>query len=146
MIVSLTAFWDGLFYMTTFGSILLLFAAFAWHVLPNMVGRKVDAGRAMTLVRRNIFFASMTSLFLLVAGIGTGYGWVGGAFTGSYTAVGEGWTQTSGLSGVLFGLAILFGVGALIAQMGVALSIYRVLTSGRATVQEVLVPGSSDRE
>ncbi len=146
VIVSLTAFWDGLFYMTTFGGIVLLFAAFAWHVLPNMVGRKVDAGRAMTLVRRNIFFASMTSLFLLVAGIATGYGWVGGAFTGSYTAVGEGWTQTSGLSGVLFGLAILFGVGALIAQMGVALSIYRVLTSGHATVQEVLVPGSNDRE
>jgi cytochrome c oxidase cbb3-type subunit 1 len=146
VIVTLTAFWDGVFYMTTFGGIALLFAAFAWHVLPNMVGRKVDARRAMTLVRRTAFFVSLTSLFLLMAGIAAGYGWVGGAFTGTYTAVGEGWTQASGLSGVLYGLAILFGVGALIAQVGVALSIYRILTSGRATVQEVLVPRSSDRE
>jgi hypothetical protein len=100
----------------------------------------------MTLVRRTVIFVSLTSLFLLMAGMTAGYSWVGGAFTGSYMAVGEGWTEASGLSGVLFGLAILFGVGALIAQVGTALSIYRILTSGRATVQEVLVAGSSDRD
>jgi cbb3-type cytochrome oxidase subunit 1 len=142
VIVSLTAFWDGVFYLTMFGAIALLFAAFAWHVLPNMVGRKVDQARAMTLVRRNLLFVSLTTLFLVMAGMASGYGWLGGAFTGTYTAVGEGWTVAGGPSGVLFGLAILFGAGAFIAQLGVALSIYRVLTSGRATVQEVLVTRS----
>jgi len=142
VVVALTPFWDGIFYMMTFGAIALLFASFAWHVLPNMVGRKVDVGRAMTLVRRTALFGTLTSLFLLMAGIASGYAWAGGAFTGSYVPSGAGWGEANGLSGVLFGLAILFGLGGLIAQTGVALSIYRTLTSGRATVQEVLVTRS----
>lgn len=146
VLVALTAFWDGVLYMLMFGAVGLMFASFAWYTLPNLVGRRVDLLRAATVVRRTVFFVALTSLFLLMAGIATGYAWAGGAFTGSFVAVGEGWGEATGLSGILYGLAILFGIGAFLAQAGLALSIYRTLTSGRATVQEVLVSRSLDHE
>lgn len=146
VIVALTAFWDGVIYMLMFGGVGLLFASFAWYSLPNMVGRRVDLVRAATNVRRTVFFVALTSLSLVMAGIAAGYAWAGGAFTGSFVATGGGWREATGLSGVLFGLAILFGIGAFAAQAGLALSIYRTLTSGRATVQEVLVSRNLDHE
>ncbi len=146
VVVALTSFSDGVLYMLMFGAVGLMFASFAWYTLPNMVGRQVDLVRATTVVRRTVFFVTFTSLFLLMAGIAAGYAWAGGAFTGSFVATGEGWGEAMGLSGVLFGLAILFGIGAFLAQAGLALSIYRTLTSGRATVQEVLVSRNLDNE
>ncbi|HUO45989.1 MAG TPA: cbb3-type cytochrome c oxidase subunit I [Acidimicrobiia bacterium] len=146
VVVALTAFWDGMLYLLVLGAIGLLFGAFAWHALPNLVGRSVDQGRASTVVRRTVVYVTITSLLLVSAGLAAGYSWAGGAFTGSFAPVGDGWSQAMGLSNLLYGLAVLFGLGALLSQLGLALSLYRALTSGRATVQEVLIESGGDDE
>jgi hypothetical protein len=124
----------------------LLYAGFAWHALPNLVGRSVERPRALRAARQTAVFASLTALLMVVSGLTAGYTWAGGAFTGTLVAVGEGWSATMGLSNILFGLAILTGVGGLLAQLSISLTLYRTLTSGRATVQEVLVESGGDHD
>ncbi len=41
---------------------------------------------------------------------------------------------------MLVGIALVFATLGLLTQLGFCLSIYRSLTSGRATIQEVLIP------
>ena len=139
VLVSLTAFSEGVVYLLMLGAIPLLFASFAWHALPNLVGRAVDRKKAAVVSRRLVLYPSLTALLLMLAGIAAGYSFAGGAFTGSYVAAGEGWGQAMGLADLLFGLALITGIGAFFGQAGLALSLYRALTSGRATLQEVLV-------
>ena len=140
VLVAFTPFWDGVIYLLLFGGVILLFASFAWLAIPTLVGRMIDSQqRAARLVRRTIFAAGGAFLFLVLAGLAAGYGWTGAAYTGLVENFGEGWGQTSGLPSLLFGIALLFGVLGLLAQLGLCASIYRSLTSGRATIQEVLV-------
>jgi cbb3-type cytochrome oxidase subunit 1 len=139
VVVSLTAFTDGVVYLLMLGAIPLLFASFTWHALPNLVGRAVDTRPAARVTRRLAVYPSLTAMLLIFSGLAAGYGFAGGAFTGSYVAVGEGWGQAMGLADLLFGLALIAGIGAFFGQAGLALSLYRALTSGRATMQEVLV-------
>ncbi len=138
-VVALTAFADGIDYLLLLGAISLLYASFAWHALPNLVGRSLDVRRAAIVVRRLTTYAITTSVFLMLSGLAAGYGWAGGAFTGSYVPVGDGWDQAMGISNLIYGLALIFGIGGLFGHMGLALSLYRALTSGRAMAQEVLV-------
>ncbi len=140
VLVAFTPFWDGVIYLLLFGAVMLLFASFAWLAIPTLVGRMIDSQpRASRLVRRTIFAAGGAFLFLVIAGLAGGYGWTGAAYTGLVENFGEGWAQTSGLPSLLFGIALLFGVLGLLAQLGLCASIYRSLTSGRATIQEVLI-------
>lgn len=140
VLMAFTPFWEGVIYLLLFGAVILLFAAFAWQAIPNLVGRTIDSEvRAATLVRRITFAAGGTFLFLVLGGTTAGYGWTGAAYSGLVENVGEGWGQTAGLPGVLAGIAVLFGLLGLLVQLGLCLSIYRSFTSGRATVQEVLV-------
>ena len=129
-----------------FGAVILLFASFAWLAIPTLVGRMIDSQpRAARLVRRIAFAAGGTFLFLMLAGLAAGYGWTGAAYSGLVENFGEGWAQTSGLPSLLFGIALLFGTLGLLAQLGLCLSIYRSLTSGRATIQEVLISDDEPR-
>ena len=140
VLVAFTPFWDGAIYLLVFGAVILLFASFAWLAIPTLVGRMIDShARAAKLVRRIAFAAGGTFLFLVLAGLAAGYGWTGAAYSGLVENFGEGWRQTSGLSSLLFGIALIFGTLGLLAQLGLCLSIYRSLTSGRATIQEVLI-------
>ena len=68
------------------------------------------------------------------------FGWSGSAFTGLAVPTGEGWASLAGLPSTLLGLAILTGAITFAGQMAFALAVYRTITSGRATTQEVLVP------
>lgn len=143
VLLAFTPFWEGVIYLLLFGAVILLFAAFAWLAIPTLVGRMIDSQvRASRIVRRTTFASGGAFLLLVLSGLAAGYGWTGAAYSGLVENVGEGWRQTSGLSGVLFGIAILFGFLGLLAQLGLCLSIYRSLTSGRATIQEVLVSGA----
>ena len=139
VLLAFTPFWEGVTHLLLFGAVILLFASFAWLAIPTLVGRMIDSqARASKLVRRIAFTCGGTFLFLVLSGVAAGYGWTGAAYSGLVENVGEGWGQTSGLPGVLFGIAVLFGLLGLLAQIGLCLSIYRSLTSGRATIQEVL--------
>jgi hypothetical protein len=140
LLVAFTPFWDGVTYLLVLGAVILLFASFAWLAIPTLVGRMIDSQkRAARLVRRTTFAAGGTFLFLIMAGLTAGYGWTGAAYSGLVDNFGEGWGQTSGLPSLLFGIALLFGTFGLLAQLGLCVSIYRSLTSGRATIQEVLI-------
>ena len=150
VLVAFTPFWEGVIYLLVFGAVILLFASFAWLAIPTLVGRMIDSQtRASKLVRRNVLAAGGTFLFLMLAGIAAGYGWAGAAYSGLVENIGEGWAQTSGFPSVLFGIALVFATLGLLAQLGFCLSIYRSLTSGRATIQEVLIaeeePRASER-
>ena len=140
VLLAFTPFWDGVTYLLVFGAVILLFASFTWLAIPTLVGRMIDSqARASKLVRRTVLGAGGTFLFLVLAGMATGYGWAGAAYSGLVENIGDGWQQTSGLPSVLFGIALVFATLGLMSQLGLCLSIYRSLTSGRATIQEVLI-------
>ena len=147
VLVAFTPFWDGVIYLLVFGAVILLFASFAWLAIPTLVGRMIDSqARASKLVRRIVLTAGATFLFLVLAGMAAGYGWAGAAYSGLVENFGEGWRQTSGLPSVLFGIALVFATLGLLSQLGLCLSIYRSLTSGRATIQEVLIAEREEAE
>lgn len=139
--VGLTAFWDGILYLTIFGAGALFLAAWAYQALPAMTGRSLAS---VDLARRHIRLTVAGSLttggLLVLAGLASGFAWTGGAFTGLAAPVGEGWDSLSGVPSALAGLAILTGAVTFAGQALFALLVYRTITSGRATAQEVLVP------
>jgi hypothetical protein len=79
-----------------------------------------------------------------LAGFAQGFAWSGGSFTGLFVDAGDGWTASAGLPGTLSGLAIFTGLVTFAGQFAFALTVYRTITSGRATSQEVIVPVASD--
>ena len=137
VIVGLTLFWDGVELLILSG-VALLFAAFAWHAVPNLVGRSVDrsAGKVAT---RLLVGGIGTGLLLVVSGYTAGVTWSGAGFTGLFEAIGAGWSFGVGMAGIFSGLAVAMALYLAWGLVGLAVSIYRSLTSGRATVQEVLV-------
>jgi cbb3-type cytochrome oxidase subunit 1 len=139
VLVGFTVFWEGV-YVLFLSGIGLLFAAFAWQAIPNLVGRELaSTDRALGIVRLIIISGIATGVLLVLAGIVSGLAWAGAGFTGSFDNVGPGWGESAGLPGILTGLSVLAGLFFSWGLLRLALSIYRSLTSGRATVQEVLV-------
>ncbi|MGQ0848979.1 MAG: cbb3-type cytochrome c oxidase subunit I [Actinomycetota bacterium] len=139
VLVGLTVFWEGILYLLL-GGVVLLYAGYAWQALPNLVGRSlVSPERAVRLARRIATATAVTGLLLVLAGVASGFAWAGGTFAGVYVNSGAGWSESSGFPGLLIGLALLSALVAAIGQIGLALSVYRSRTSGRPTVQEVLV-------
>ena len=139
-LVGFTAFWDGIQFLVLFGVGGTFLSAFAYQAIPPMTGRQVDdiatAGRQIKLVA---WGSLVTALFLVIAGILSGFAWTGGSYTGSYTDTGEGWAEAMALPNVFIGIAAL---GALVTFLGQLLFVRNVtsaITSGTATVQEVLV-------
>jgi cytochrome c oxidase cbb3-type subunit 1 len=141
-VVGFTSFWDGVTFAGLFGVGGLLIAGWAYQSLPAMTGRELvsnrDTGRH---IRWTVYGVGSTSLLLMIAGILRGYAWNGGSFTGS-PASGDGWAALSGAADVLVSLAVLGALLALAGQLSFVLNVFRTITSGRATAQEVLVERS----
>jgi cbb3-type cytochrome oxidase subunit 1 len=138
-LVGFTSFWDGITYLVWFGVGGLAIAAWAYQALPAMTGRELASDdMAMRHLRYTIVGVGATAGLLMVAGVIQGFAWNGAAFTGT-VAAGEGWAEAAGATGVLLGLAALAGLVALGGQLIFALNVYRTITSGRATAQEILV-------
>ena len=139
VLVGFTVFWEGINVLFLSG-VALLFAAFAWQATPNLVGRGLDSvGRAQRVVRLLTWSGGATGVLLILSGITSGFAWAGSAFTGVFVNTGSGWAEGAGLPGIFSGLALVTGVGLTFGLLGLAVSIYRSLTSGKATAQEVLV-------
>lgn len=139
--VGLTPFWDGVLYLTLFGAGGLFLAAWAYQALPTMTGRALTSrSLARRHVQLTVVGTASTALVLVLAGLTSGFGWSGSAFTGLAVPTGEGWASLAGLPSTLLGLAILTGAITFAGQIAFALGVYRTITSGRATTQEVLVP------
>lgn len=139
VLVGFTTFWEGILHLLLFGAVALLFASFAWHAIPNLVGRSLRSeSRALWLVRRNTLAAGFTALFLVFGGLAAGYGWAGAAFSGQFENTGAGWAITATLPGVLNLLAVVVALLGTWYTIGLSLSIYQSLTSGHPTMQEVL--------
>lgn len=139
VLVGFTLFWEGVLVLLLSG-VALLFAAYAWQATPNLVGRTLDSTeRAARTIRMVAWSGGATGLLLVLAGITTGFAWTGAAFTGLFANVGSGWSESAGLSGIFTGLAVLTGLSLALGLVGLAVSVYRSLTSGKATTQEVLV-------
>lgn len=138
-VVGLTVFWDGIIHGLLFGVGGLWSAAWIYQALPAISGRVLYS---LDLARRHRLGTAVgvgaTSLLLVGAGVIAGYSWTGGSFSGVFTDQGGGWAETSGIPGLLMGLAILTTVVTVIAQTGLALNIYRTLTVGTAGLGEVL--------
>lgn len=148
VLVGFTTFWDAVLHLLVFGAVGLLFVSFAWQAVPNLVGRALRSEtRAIRLVNRAGLTAAATALFLALAGLISGYGWAGAAFTGLIENFGPGWGKSSIVPSVLTGLAVLVALAGTWYTIGLARSIYSSLTSGRPTMQEVLViPGAGGSE
>jgi cytochrome c oxidase cbb3-type subunit I len=139
VLVGFTTFWEGVYVLFLTG-IALLFAAFAWQAIPNLVGRALaSTERAVGVVRLTALSGIATGVLLVLAGLITGLSWSGAGFAGAFDNTGAGWLESSGLPGIFTGLSVLAGAFLAWSLIGLAVSIYRSLTSGRATVQEVLV-------
>jgi cbb3-type cytochrome oxidase subunit 1 len=137
VLVGFTVFWEGVGVLLLAG-IALLFAAFAWQAVPNLVGRSVD-DPVSKVIRRLSLGGVGTGFLLALSGYTAGISWSGAAFTGAFDSIGAGWSSGMGLAGILSGLALAVSIYLVWGLVTLALSIYRALTSGRATVQEVLV-------
>ncbi|HJR87610.1 MAG TPA: cbb3-type cytochrome c oxidase subunit I [Acidimicrobiia bacterium] len=139
VLVGFTLFWEGIYVLFLTG-IALLFAAFAWQAIPNLVGRALaSTERALGVVRLVAISGTATGILLALSGLITGVAWSGAGFTGAFENVGAGWLESAGLPGIFTGLAVLGGLLLTWGLLGLAVSVYRSLTSGKATVQEVLV-------
>jgi cbb3-type cytochrome oxidase subunit 1 len=137
VLVGLTLFWEGIGVLILSG-VALLFAAFAWQAVPNLVGRSVDSSVSQ-VVRRLVVGGVSVGLLLVLSGYTAGVSWSGAGFSGAFDSLGDGWSAGMGLAGILAGAALAFSVYLAWGFVGLAISIYRALTSGKATVQEVLV-------
>ncbi|MFN2485073.1 MAG: cbb3-type cytochrome c oxidase subunit I [Acidimicrobiia bacterium] len=137
VLVGLTLFWEGVWVLILSG-VALLFGAFAWQAVPNLVGRSVDRSTHQVVKRLSIGGVG-TGLLLVLAGYTSGVAWSGAGFSGAFETTGAGWSAGVGLAGIFSGLALAVFVYLTWGMIGLALTIYRALTSGKATVQEVLV-------
>jgi cbb3-type cytochrome oxidase subunit 1 len=140
VLLAFTTFWDGVTHLLLLGALVLVFVAFAWHVVPNLVGRSLRSeARASRLVGRSAVAATVTAILLMLAGVITGYGWAGASFTGLAENSGADWQPMSIIPSALTGLALLAAIASVWYTVRLAFSVYSTLTTGRPTLQEVLV-------
>lgn len=140
-LVGLTPYWDGVTYLGLLGVGGLLAAAWTYHALPSLSGRRLTSpDLARRHVRWTVIGTAGTALLLMAAGLLQGFGWTGHAFAvEGFGAVGPGWSEAGRLAQVFTGLAAVTGLVTLAGQAAFVLVVQRTLTSGRAEVQEVLV-------
>jgi cytochrome c oxidase cbb3-type subunit I len=139
-LVALTSFWEGILLGLTLGAIPLLIGSVLIHAIPRMTGRSLfSAELARRVVKLTLYGTGGLIVFLVGGGLITGYAWAGGAFTGAYAAIGEGWAPASGPARVFLGLAAASGIVAVFGNLALASLITRTLTRGTVTTQEILV-------
>lgn len=138
-LVGFTSFWDGVGYVVLFGVGGLFVGGWAYQALPAMTGRELaSTDLARRHIRWTVIGVGATGLLLVLAGLLRGFAWTGGSFSG-IVASGADWSTVGGSADVLIGLAVLGGILTLAGQLAFALNVYRTITSGHVTVQEVLV-------
>lgn len=145
-LTDLTLFWEGATDLVLLGAGGLFIAAWTYQALPNLFGRALFSTRlALTNIRSFTIGATGLGLFLVLAGIASGYGWTGGSNAGAYVSTGAGWDQSAGPAKLMLLLSVIpaavLGWGTVAFVRNVLLTYVR----GSATVQEVLVAtGGSD--
>lgn len=146
-LVAFTPYWEAITYGLVLGVIPLLIASWTYQALPRMTGRSLSSHDSIRRqVRLTLLGTGGLVLVLVLAGLVTGYSWAGGAFTGTFAAVGEGWAAASGPGRILTGLAVVPGLVAVLGNLGLASVVFFTITQGRAGTQEVLVAGLGDGE
>ena len=139
-LLAFTPYWEAISYGLVLGVIPLLIASWTYQALPRITGRRIistDAVRRQ--VRLTLLGTGGVVLLLVIAGLVTGYSWAGGAFTGTFAAVGDAWEVATGPSRVLVGIAVVPGLVAVLGNLGLASVIFGTLTQGQVGPQEVLV-------
>lgn len=146
-LVAFTSFWEGINYAMILGVVPLLAGGWLSHSIPRMTGRQLfSADLARRHVRLTVIGAGGIVLLLGLGGLVTGYSWAGGAFTGAFSAVGEGWGAAAGSGRVFIGIGILAGWVAVAGNLTLASLLFRTITQGRVSTQEVLVTNLGEEE
>jgi cbb3-type cytochrome oxidase subunit 1 len=144
-LVGFTSYWDGILAGVLFGVGGLLVAGWTHQALPAVTGRVPDSGaHARRHLRLTVWGVGSTMLLMMAGGLVTGFGWTGGGY-GQKPATGENWSIVSGAGETISSLALVGALIALLGQFFFVLSVYRTVTSGRASEQEVLVPATPER-
>jgi cbb3-type cytochrome c oxidase subunit I len=141
-LTGLTSFGDGTMVLVLFGLAGLWAAAFTYHALPRLIGRRVYSERLTTLhLRATVIGAGSLAALLWLAGLISGYSWAAGALTGTYVAAGDGFANTLDQVRLTYGLAALAALVLFAGQFAFAYNTYRTFTSGEPTPHETLIPG-----
>lgn len=136
-----TTYWEAVLFAAIFGVGSLFTAAWAYQALPNITGRAVFSNRlARRHVRLTIIGVGGTAVSLAVAGLVSGY-----AATGAALAMGHDAPVSIVRSEVALGAAAFFGLVAAWAQLTLFTNLVRTVTSGRATLSEVLVTTEAEQ-
>ncbi|MGA7272036.1 MAG: cbb3-type cytochrome c oxidase subunit I [Acidimicrobiia bacterium] len=144
-LLAYTTFWEAITYGLMLGVIPLLTASWMFHALPRMTGRKLFSTElARRHVRLTLWGAGGLILLLGLGGVVTGYSWAGGGFTGAFAAVGDGWAASTTTGKIFVGLGIIPGLVAVAGDLTLASLLFRTLTRGQVTTQEVLVTHLAD--
>jgi cbb3-type cytochrome oxidase subunit 1 len=140
-LTDLTLFWEGATDLVLLGAGGLFIAAWTYQALPNLFGRALFSDRlALTSVRSFTIGATGLGLFLVLAGIASGFGWAGGSNAGAYVSTGAGWDQSAGPADLMLLLAVVPAAVLGWGTVAFVRSIFLTYVRGPATVQEVLVP------
>ncbi len=145
VLVAFTPYWEAIAFGLVLGVIPLLVASWTYQALPRMTGRRIFSTDAVRRhVRLTLIGAGLLVLLLVLAGLVPGYAWAGGAFTGTFAAVGEGWATASGPGRLLVGLAVIPGGVAVLGTLQLAAAVFFTITQGPAGPQEVLITAAGD--
>ncbi|CAN5759500.1 hypothetical protein BH23ACT5_BH23ACT5_17880 [soil metagenome] len=139
-LLALTPYWEGVTYALLLGVLPLLIASWTFQALPRMMGRLLySSDSARRFIKLTLFGAGGLLVTMTVAGLVMGYTWAGSSFLGAFTAVGAEWSTVAALANVFVGFAGLAGGVAAIANLSLASLLFRSITQGEATAQEILV-------
>ncbi len=138
-LVGFTSYWEGVVMATLFGVGGLLVAGWTHHALPATSGRELASpARAVQHIRLTLWGVGSAALLLMLGGLINGLSWTGGAYT-SMPAVGENWSTVSGTGSLLIGLSLIGIAVMVLGQLAFILSVLGTISSGRASIQDVLV-------
>lgn len=140
-VMSLTAFWEAVEYVSLSGLAALLVSGATFAALPRLVGRQLESPAKARRFQRLTIAGSVGVLISMgAAGILAGYSWIAGSNSGAYVDAGEGWSAGLGATyDTLLLVALLFGVILFAGLGGYTSIILGTVARGKAIPQEVLV-------
>ena len=140
-VVGLTTWYDGLATGLMIVAIPLLGVAFIFYAFPRITGRELSGtGPAGRGLRLTLWGGGAAAASLLVTGLVTGLTWNWASASGARSNTGAGFSSTLGGLDVLFTLAAL---ACVVALVGLALLIWTVIgtyIAGPARAVEILIP------
>lgn len=140
-VVGFTSWGEGTLYATLIVVVGLWAAAFVYHAVPRLTGRRLFSARLAILhLRLTTWGGAVAAILLWAAGVVSGYAWAGGAFAGAGIGSGEGFLETVRSVYPLYTLAGIAALAVFVGQVVFVYNIVRTLTSGVPGKLEVLVP------